>query len=164
MTIATLFVLSEAWIVGSAVDHNRGKIVAIYASVLSASFGAGPLLISFIGIEGWTPFLLGTVVVTLGDIPFIFILEDDHGEDNHDEPGEPHASGILSFAQEAPMQLAAVGAFAIFDSATLSLFPVYGIQNGLGLATAANLLTALILGNVLLQFPIGLLCDRFATR
>lgn len=159
MTIATLFVLSEAWIVGSAGDHNRGKIVAIYASVLSASFGAGPLLISFIGIEGWTPFLLAAVVVTLGVIPFIFIREDDHGD-----PEETHASGILSFAQKAPMLLAAVGAFAIFDAATLSLFPVYGIQNGLGLATAANLLTALILGNVLLQFPIGWLCDRFATR
>ena len=159
MTIATLFVLSEAWIVGSAGDHNRGKIVAIYASVLSASFGAGPLLISFIGIEGWTPFLLAAVVVTLGVIPFIFIREDDH-----DQPGETHASGILSFSQKAPMLLAAVGAFAIFDAATLSLFPVYGIHNGLDLATAANLLTALILGNVLLQFPIGWLCDRFATR
>jgi MFS family permease len=159
MTIATLFVLSEAWIVGSAGDHNRGKIVAIYASVLSASFGAGPLHISFIGIEGWTPFLLGAVVVTLGVIPFIFIREDDHSD-----PEETHPSGILSFAQKAPMLLAAVGAFAIFDAATLSLFPVYGIQNGLDIATAANILTALILGNVLLQFPIGWLCDRFTTR
>jgi MFS family permease len=52
MAISTLFVLSESWIVGSAGDRNRGKIVAIYASVLSGSFGAGPLLISFIGIEG----------------------------------------------------------------------------------------------------------------
>jgi MFS family permease len=159
MTIATLFVLSEAWIVGSAGDHNRGKIVAIYASVLSASFGAGPLLISFIGIEGWTPFLLGATVVTLGVIPFIFIREDAQGE-----PEETRPSGILSFAQKAPMLLAAVGAFAIFDAASLSLFPVYGLQNGLDLASAANILTALILGNVLLQFPIGWLCDRFATR
>jgi len=159
MTIATLFVLSEAWIVGSASDHNRGKIVAIYASVLSASFGAGPLLISFIGIEGWTPFLIAALVVALGAIPFFFIREAANSE-----PEETRPSGILSFAQKAPMLLAAVGAFAIFDAATLSLFPVYGVQNGLDLATAANILTALILGNVLLQFPIGWLCDRFATR
>ena len=159
MTIATLFVLSEAWIVGSAGDHNRGKIVAIYASVLSASFGAGPLLISFIGIEGWTPFLLGSIVVALGAIPLIFIHEDADAE-----PEETRPSGILSFAQKAPMLLAAVGSFAVFDAATLSLFPVYGLQNGLNLAAAANILTALILGNVLLQFPIGWLCDRFATR
>ena len=159
MSISTLFVLSEAWIVGSASDQNRGKVVAIYASVLSASFGAGPLLISFIGIEGWTPFILGAAVVTVGVIPFIFIREEYHAE-----PEETHASGILGFAPRAPMLLAAVGTFAVFDAASLSLFPVYGIQSGLGLATSANILTALILGNVLLQFPIGWLCDRFPHR
>jgi MFS family permease len=159
MTIATLFVLSEAWIVGSAGDHNRGKIVAIYASVLSASFGAGPLLISFIGIEGWTPFVLGAAVVTVGIIPFMFIREDTRSD-----PEETQPSSIMSFARKAPMLLAAVGAFAIFDAATLSLFPVYGVKNGLDIATAANILTAMILGNVLLQFPIGWLCDRFPPR
>jgi len=159
MTIATLFVLSEAWIVGSAGDHNRGKIIAIYASVLSASFGAGPLLISFIGIEGWTPFVLGALVVTVGIIPFMFIREDARSD-----PEETQPSSIMSFARKAPMLLAAVGAFAIFDAATLSLFPVYGVKNGLDIATAANILTAMILGNVLLQFPIGWLCDRFAPR
>jgi MFS family permease len=159
MTISTLFVLSEAWIVGSASDANRGKVVAIYASVLSGSFGAGPLLISFIGIEGWTPFVLGAAVVAIGAIPFIFIREDTHAE-----PEETHASGIIGFAPRAPMLLAAVGTFAVFDAASLSLFPVYGIQNGLDLATSANILTALILGNVLLQFPIGWLCDKFPHR
>jgi MFS family permease len=159
MTISTLFVLSESWIVGSAGDQNRGKIVAIYASVLSGSFGAGPLLISFIGIEGWTPFVIGAAVVAIGVIPFIFIRENPH-----DEPGETQASGIFGFAPKAPMLLAAVGTFAVFDAASLSLFPVYGIQNGLDLTTSANILTALILGNVLLQFPIGWLSDKFPHR
>ena len=159
MTISTLFVLSESWIVGSAGDQNRGKIVAIYASVLSGSFGAGPLLISFIGIEGWTPFVIGAAVVAIGVIPFIFIRET-----LHDEPEETRPSGIFDFAPKAPMLLAAVGTFAVFDAASLSLFPVYGIQNGLDLTTSANILTALILGNVLLQFPIGWLSDKFPHR
>jgi MFS family permease len=159
MTISTLFVLSESWIVGSAGDQNRGKIVAIYASVLSGSFGAGPLLISFIGIEGWTPFVIGAAVVAIGVIPFIFIRET-----LHDEPEETRPSGIFDFAPKAPMLLAAVGTFAVFDAASLSLFPVYGIQNGLDLTTSANILTALILGNVLLQFPIGWFSDMFPHR
>lgn len=159
MSTATLFVLSESWIVGSAGDHNRGKIVAIYASVLSGSFGAGPLLISFIGIEGWTPFVLGAAVIAAGIIPFLFISEN-----NQADPEETHASSIFSFAPKAPMLLAAVGAFAVFDAASLSLFPVYGVYNGLSIATSANILTALILGNVLLQFPIGWLCDKFPHR
>lgn len=157
MSISTLFVLSEAWIVGSAGDHNRGKIVAIYSSVLSGSFGAGPLLISFIGIEGWLPFALGAAVVFLGAIPFFFIREETTSA-----PEETVPSGIFDFAPKAPVLLAAVGIFAIFDAATLSLFPVYGMQNGLDIATSANILTALIIGNVLLQFPIGWLCDKYS--
>ena len=159
MSISTLFVLSEAWIVGSAGDHNRGKIVAIYSSVLSASFGAGPLLVSFIGIEGWLPFVLGAMVVFLGAIPFFFIREETTSA-----PEETKPSGIFDFAPKAPILLAAVGIFAIFDAATLSLFPVYGMKIGLDVATSANILTALIIGNVLLQFPIGWLCDIYPHR
>jgi len=159
MSISTLFVLSEAWIVGSAGDANRGKIVAIYSSVLSASFAAGPLLVSFIGIEGWLPFVLGAVVLFLGAIPFFFIREDATSA-----PEETKASGIFDFAPKAPLLLAAVGIFAVFDAATLSLFPVYGIKNGLDFTTSANILTALIIGNVVLQFPIGWLCDKYPHR
>jgi MFS family permease len=159
MTLSTLFVLSEAWIVGSAGEKNRGKIVAIYACILSGSFGAGPLLISFIGIEGWLPFVIGAVVITIGLIPFFFIRESDQSE-----PEETAPSGIISFAPKAPMLLAAVCVFSVFDAATLSLFPVYGIRSGLDLATSANILTALILGNMLLQLPIGWLCDRYPHR
>ena len=158
MSISTLFVLSEAWIVGSAGDKNRGKIVAIYSSVLSASFGGGPLLISLIGIEGWLPFVLGAGVVFLGAIPFIFIREDTSA------PEEAPPSGIFDFAPKAPILLIAVGIFAIFDAATLSLFPVYGMKNGLDIATSANILTALIIGNVLLQLPLGWLCDKYPHR
>ena len=135
MSISTLFVLSEAWIVGSAGDHNRGKIVAIYASVLSGSFGAGPLLISFIGIDGWTPFVLGAGVVLLGIITFMFIREEVQPE-----PEETQPSCIFNFAGKAPMLLLAVGSFAVFDAASLSLFPVYGVRNGLDITTAANIL------------------------
>ncbi len=159
MTISVLFVLSEAWITGSAGDANRGKIIAIYASVLSASFGAGPLLISFIGVEGWTPFLLGSIVVAVGIVPFLFIREDHEAE-----PEETSPTSILQFAPKAPMLLAAVGIFAIFDAATLSLMPVYGLKIGLDVATSANVLTAMILGNMLLQLPIGWLADRFPHR
>lgn len=159
MSISTLFVLSEAWIVGSAGHTNRGKIVAIYSSVLSGSFAAGPLLVSFIGIEGWLPFVLGAVVIFLGAIPFLFIREDDTSA-----PEETKPSGIFDFAPKAPMLLAAVGIFAVFDAATLSLFPVYGIKNGLDFTTSANILTALIIGNVVLQLPIGWMCDKYPHR
>lgn len=157
MSISTLFVLSEAWIVRFAGSAHRGKIVAVYGSVLSASFGAGPALVGWLGISGWTPFIVGALVVLLGVIPQGLVREEDTAH-----PEETKASGILGFAQKAPILLTAVCAFAIFDAATLSFLPVYGLRTGLDVQSATTALTALIVGNVVLQFPIGWLADKFS--
>lgn len=159
MSISTLFILSEAWIVAFAGDKHRGKVVAIYGSILSASFGAGPAIIGWIGIDGWAPFVIGAVVIALGVIPLLFV-----DEQNLDEPKDASSAGFFNFASKAPLLLACVFAFAILDASTLSLLPIYGIYNGLDLTTAALALTALIVGNIVLQFPIGWLADNFSGR
>jgi MFS family permease len=151
--ISTLFVLSEVWIVRYASGRHRGKIVAGYASVLSASFAAGPALIAWIGIEGWLPFLIGAAVLIAAMVPLSLVREDRreiHGSEKQ---------SLLKFAPKAPFLLLAVVVFATFDVATLSLLPVYGIRIGLDVAVAASILTVLIAGNVFLQFPIGWLAD-----
>jgi len=158
MSVATLFVLSEAWIVGSSSKEHRGKVVAIYASVLSLSFGAGPAMIGLIGTDGWLPFLIGACCITAGVIPIALIRDVNSEVDNKS------SSNILSFLPKAPMLIAAVAGFSIFDAATLSLLPVYGVLNGLTQSTAAYALTALIVGNVFLQYPIGWLSDIYDTR
>ena len=159
MSVSTLFVLSEAWIVQYAGQAHRGKVVALYAAVLSASFGAGPALVSWIGIEGWLPFVIGATVVILSVIPLAMVQEG-----TEDEIEETAVSGIFTFAAKAPILLAAVGIFAVFDAATLAFLPLYGLKIGLNLSTAALALSALIVGNVLLQLPIGWLADRFSKQ
>jgi len=166
MTVSTLFVLSEAWIVSSAGTENRGKIVAIYSSILAASFAAGPALIGVLGIEGWTPFIIGTLAIALGVIPVTMIREDSavRQDSGSGAAEEAKFSDIFSFATKAPVLITAVGCFALFDAATLNMLPVYGVQNGLSQSAAAFALTALVAGNIVLQFPIGYLADRFPAR
>lgn len=159
MSMASLWALSEAWIVKFAADDSRGRVVAIYSSILSASFGAGPLIIGLIGIQGWTPFLIGTAALLLGMVPLSLVRDEETAE-----PEETPPSGLFDFAPRAPMLLACVAVFAVFDAATLSLLPVYGIRNGLEVNDAAYLLSAMVLGNVVMQFPIGWLADRFPKR
>jgi MFS family permease len=159
MSISTLFVLSEAWIVQYAGQAHRGKIVALYATVLSASFGAGPAMVGWIGIEGWLPFVIGAFVVILSVIPLAMVQEN-----TEEQIEETAVSGIFSFATKAPVLLAAVGIFAVFDAATLAFLPLYGLRIGLNLSTAALALTTLIVGNVFLQLPIGWLADRYSKQ
>lgn len=159
MMISTLFVLSEVWIVRYAGDRHRGKVVAIYGSILSLSFGAGPALISWIGIEGWLPFVAGTAVLLAGVFPLL-MMKNEKAEQKQ----EQSVSGIINFSRTAPMLIACVLVFSLFDAATLSLLPVYGIRYGLDISTSALVLTTMIIGNTVFQFPIGWLVDKFPHR
>ena len=113
-------------------------------------------MISLIGVEGWRPFLIGAGVLLIGMIPLMLVRDTPI-----ESAGEEHRPSLLTFIPKAPVLLAAVGMFAIFDAATLSLLSVYGVRIGLALETSSLALTALVAGNVLLQFPIGWLADLY---
>ncbi|MGE0240500.1 MAG: MFS transporter [Parvibaculaceae bacterium] len=158
--VAILFSVSEAWVVEAAAGPARSRIMAVYTGVLSLSFGLGPVLISLTGIDGFLPFGIGAAFLLAGTAP-MFSYRPTAAFAPDERSG---ALTIFGFARAAPVLIAAVGMFAIIDAANLGLLPVYGVKKGLSQETAALMLTAFIIGNVVLQFPIGWLADRWSKR
>jgi MFS family permease len=158
--VAILFSVSEAWVVEAASGPARSRIMAVYTGVLSLSFGLGPALISLTGVDTMLPFFIGAAVLLAGTLPIFFYRQT--------EAFAPDAEGggfsIFGFARLAPILLVAVGMFGIIDAANLGLLPVYGVKKGLNQETAALMLTAFIVGNVVLQFPIGWIADHWSKR
>ena len=156
--VSILFAISEAWIVKFAEGAWRTRILAIYTSILALSFGGGPAIIGFTGIEGALPFLVGAAVLLAATIPIFFVKDEE--VDSEDET----PLSVLAFARKAPILLFAVGMFAILDAANLSFLPVYAVKKGFDQETAALALTAFVVGNTVLQFPIGWCADHFPKR
>ncbi len=156
--VSILFAVSEAWIVKFAEGPWRSRILAIYTSILALSFGGGPAVIGITGIEGHGPFLVGAGVLLLATIPIFFVK--DEAIDSEDET----PLSVLAFARKAPILLFAVGMFAIIDAANLSFLPVYAVKKGFDQELAAMALTAFVVGNTVLQFPIGWCADHFPKR
>ena len=71
--VSTIFAISEAWIVKFAEGPYRSRILALYTSVLAASFGGGPALISLTGIDTALPFVIGAIVLAIATIPIFFV-------------------------------------------------------------------------------------------
>jgi MFS family permease len=153
ITVATLFALSEAWVIANAKGSLRGLIVGVYATCISATFGIGAGVISSVGIEGYLPFAIGALVLILAALPMSAL--DASAEEEHDE----HVS-ILAFFPKAPLLLAAIYVHAIFDGGMLGFLSVYGVRSGMSVESAALLLTVLAFGNVVFQVPIGWVSDR----
>ncbi len=61
-----LYVLSETWVIAMAPPGRRGRIMGIYATVISLGFAAGPLCLLAVGTEGWPPFLVGICAFVVG--------------------------------------------------------------------------------------------------
>ena len=152
-----LYSLSEAWIMHFAEDASRGRVIAIYASVLSLGFCIGPFLIPFTGVGGFLPFGIAIVMVGLSMVPFRFIRLDDSEFANVDEGG-----GFFGFVARAPLLLFVVGVLTLFDAVMLAFFPIYGLRHGLSLHDATWTLGLAIAGNAVLQYPVGWLADRWS--
>ena len=153
VTVATLFALSEAWVLSNATGKWRGLIVGAYATCISATFGVGAGVVGWVGIEGYLPFAIGAVVLCLAALP-ISALTAKASEADYD-----HVS-MLTFLPKAPMLLGAIYVHAIFDGGMLGFLSVYGVRSGMSLENAAFLLTALSFGNVFFQIPIGWIADK----
>ena len=159
--LTVLFILSEFWISTSAPPHRRGLILGIYATVLSLGFAFGPWLFAQIGSAGFMPFGIAFALIALAAIPVSLAWRE-----SPDIAGSSHGGGT-GFARYIWMVPTATGAVLVFgavETGGFALFPVYGARIGYAEADAALLLTAVGLGNVLLQIPLGLVSDRMRDR
>lgn len=155
--VATLFALSEAWVLSNATGASRGRVVGIYATCISATFGVGPAVVGWTGIDGYLPFVIGAGILFLATIPISLVSRDAGGSE------QIHVS-MLTFMPKAPLLLTAICVHAIFDGGMLGFLSVYSVRMGMTVEHAALTITALSLGNVFFQIPIGWIADHTSKR
>ncbi|MDD7910693.1 MFS transporter [Pseudovibrio exalbescens] len=156
--VCVAFVLSEFWINALAPSERRGLIMGIYATVLSAGFATGPIILATVGTTGPAPFFVSAVLILLAAFPIMY------GFRARPDLEEKATTKFLSFLLVAPIATLAGFFFGAIESSALSLLPLYGIGIGYVTATAALLVTAMTAGNLLLQIPIGMLADKLDRR
>lgn len=149
-----LFVVSEFWINQLADERNRGRYIALYSIAVAGSFGIGPALLLLIGTQGIGPFAAGAAMLLAGLIPVLLARNAAPHLD------EAHDSTVFSVLGAAPVAFAAAFVFGAIDAGMLGLLPVYALRLGYGEAPAALVVTAMSLGSIVLQYPLGILTDR----
>ncbi|MDA0338654.1 MAG: MFS transporter [Proteobacteria bacterium] len=154
MAIVILFVVSEVWINQIADDSNRGRLLGIYAACLSAGFGGGPVLVEFLGTEGWAPFLAGTSLIVLAGLVITFV-GSGRPEFEQEKP-----TPFLKYLKASPIPLIGGIIYGAVETGVFGLMPVFGVRSGFDKSTSALFLTAVAAGNIVLQYPVGWLVDQ----
>lgn len=150
-------ILGEAWVNELCGEHNRGTIVALYATSFTAFQLLGPTLVALLGAQ--TPWVV--LLVSAGHLVALatvaFAMPDDG---IHEHVEEPRSFSLAGFLRVAPALCMGVLFFSFFDSVVLSLFPVYASSHGYAVGIAAFMATVILLGDMLFQMPLGWLSDR----
>ncbi len=156
--INAIYVVSETWLNLMIPRAQRGRWLALYATMLGAGFAAGPAILLATGIDGFAPFF-AAIVIAVATACLVLLAHDRLPRFQVE-----HGISLRSFLPHAPLLLAAVAAAAAFDQAVLTFLPLYTLAFGASETAAKLAITALALGNVALQIPIGWLADRVSRR
>lgn len=153
-TIFLVLIASDIWVTQGASAKHRGRMIGIYGTAITGGMAVGPLLVGLIGSDGTLPIFIGAAILAGAALPLAFA----HGP----APAMEEAGKLQTWALllAMPLLVAAVFAFGVVNSSALSLLPVFGLHLGMNEQTSAVLVTVLIAGSILLQFPIGWLADR----
>lgn len=156
-----LFFASEFWLMSVVPDALRGRIVGIYAVVLSASYMTGPLILNAIGIDGPLTFLIPALVVCVASIPIV-LGRNEAPPSRSEERAHPLA--VLSFFRTDPMVLWAVVLFGVIEFGAMGLISVWAMRTGFDQETAVYMVFWLAFGSLAFQLPMGWAADRFDRR
>ncbi len=159
MALTVVFILGESWINQLVVDAWRGRLVALYGTGYAISQLSGPLLLSVIGVEGDQGFWLA-VALLIGGVCLLLGRTGAPQVDADSASGK----GLLAFCRGLPTIAWAVLLFAAFESMTLTLLPIYGLQQGFDQRHALLIASVVVVGDAALQLPIGVLADRMSRR
>ena len=152
------WVVSEIWMNVVVEENRRGRVMGIYAGLVALGLALGPLVLQAVGVYGPTPFLTGAGLSLLVAVPLL-----------------PHwntapriridsSSGFSTVVLLAPLAMFAAFACGFGEHVAFSFLPVYAVGGGLSAETGALWLSAFVMGNVVLQWPIGWLADHADRR
>lgn len=159
MILTIVFILGESWINQLVVEQWRGRLVALYGSCYALSQLSGPLLLGVLGTEGDYGFWVGVGLLVVA--PFLLL---GRGGAPSTESCSVTFVDLLKFCRELPAIAWAVALFAGFEAMILTLLPVYCLRQGFTTDIALAMVSTVVVGDALLQLPIGALADRVSRR
>jgi MFS family permease len=157
--LTIVFILGESWINQLVVEHWRGRLVALYGCSYALSQLCGPLLLGALGTDHDYGFWVGAALLVVS--PLLLL-----GRSGAPASHSAHVSfaDLGGFCRRLPVIAWAIALFASFEALILTLLPVYCLEQGYSASIALYMVSAVVVGDALLQLPIGALADRMSRQ
>lgn len=155
-----LFVASESWILELAPPKYRGQIFGIYAVIFYGGIGLGGFMISQFGYQSNLTILIA-IILNFAVLP-LFLIKTIAA--SRPEITNQNFFSIYKLILLFPALFMPALAIGGLETAAFNLFPIWVRENQLEDKLAGLMLGACAIGNVILQWPLGILGDKIGRR
>lgn len=153
-----LFMIVESWLSERAPQAIRGRIFSVYMVVSFLGLGGGQFLLKLADILSPTHFLIMGILFSLCLLPVSLTRA------MHPLPVEKATFNWSRLYKTAPFGFVGSLAAGTMAGAFYSLMPVFLGNAGLEIAQIANFMASTIFGGLLMQYPVGMISDRYDRR
>lgn len=154
-----IYVVAESWLNHSASNESRGQALSLYLIVQMAGMVLGQLLLNVADPAGYNLFVLITVLVSVSFAPMLL----------SSSASAPRITAARPMSLKELIKTSPLACFGILllggvYAVLYAMSPVYATERGLSIAQTSYFITAIFLGAMVFQFPIGWLSDRIDRR
>lgn len=153
-----LYVVAESWINDMSSNENRGKALSLYIVVQMTGIVSGQLLLNLADPAGYGLFVLISVLVSISFAPILLSVT----------PAPVFTSSRRMSLRElmTASPLGCVGMFLLggIFAAFFGMASIYGTEKGLSVKEISWFLSAIYVGGMVMQYPIGWISDRMDRR
>ncbi|MET3581012.1 MFS family permease [Mesorhizobium robiniae] len=156
--ICGLFIVAQSWLNDAVANAIRGRVMAVFYVAYVAGLGIGYATLALIDIRAADAPLIGIAFTALSILPV--------GLTRLAQPPAPHAASVAIVRAWRISPVGVAGMLAVGGlSMTISGFaPIHATTKGYSQADVALLLSAMPVGTLILQIPLGWISDRTDRR
>lgn len=156
--LAVFYLVVESWLNDRATNTTRGVIMSAYIMVNHVALTGGQLLLLAWPVEGFQPFVLGSVLISVAAIPVALTRQ-----------AQPAPVTEVRFRPDrlwaaSPVGLVGSLMVGVANGAFWGLAPIAATDFGLSHEEAAIFMSVAVIAGAATQAPVGRLSDRMDRR
>ncbi|WP_262927403.1 MFS transporter [Phytohalomonas tamaricis] len=158
---AGLLMVMESWVSGESTNDNRGKVLAWYLVLSTASLAGGQWMLNLADPTTTVLFTISGILFALSLIPLSIYRIHGPSRSSHETA---HKLPLKTLYSRAPVGL--VGAFVagLMVQAFFAMTPYYGQEIGLSTAQTAQFMAITTLVALFAQWTLGRISDHLDRR
>ncbi len=153
-----VYVTAESWLNNASTNETRGQALSLYLMAQMSGIIVSQLLLNVADPAGYVLFVIPSVLVSLSFAPILLTATRTPSFDT------TKPTSLKTLYTTSPLGVVGIFLVGTIFAAQFGMASVYGTEAGFSVAEISIFISAIFVGGLMFQYPIGWLSDRMDRR